>query len=125
MRRIPVVAARVRIPTQSGGGFRFEADRLSRLSVLLIFSPQVSNCGTPASSMIDEELGMPAKQELSMRQLRNLSRLHLDGVSARDWAASGHGAQHDPGQSETGSGSWLDVAVSGRRHRRRSRTPAL
>ena len=27
---------------------------------------------------------MPAKRELSMRQLRNLLRLHHDGVSARE-----------------------------------------
>src|SRR5271154_1649098 len=34
--------------------------------------------------MIDEEIGMPAKRELSMRQLRHLLRLHHDGVSARE-----------------------------------------
>ena len=34
--------------------------------------------------MTDEEMGMPAKRELSMRQLRNLLRLHHDGVSARE-----------------------------------------
>ena len=34
--------------------------------------------------MVDEEIGMPAKRELSMRQLRHLSRLHHDGVSARE-----------------------------------------
>jgi DNA-binding MarR family transcriptional regulator len=49
-----------------------------------MFAPQVGNCGTPASSMIDEEIGMPAKRELSMRQLRHLLRLHHDGVSARE-----------------------------------------
>src|SRR5260370_7573460 len=44
--------------------------------------------------MIDEEIGMPAKRELSMRQLRHLLRLHHDGVSAREvgrrlgWARS-------------------------------------
>src|SRR4029077_6372378 len=34
--------------------------------------------------MIDEEIGMPAKRELSMRQLRHLLRLHHDGASARE-----------------------------------------
>jgi hypothetical protein len=34
--------------------------------------------------MIDEEIGMPARRELSMRQLRHLLRLHHDGVSARE-----------------------------------------
>ena len=33
--------------------------------------------------MIDEEIGMPAKRELSMRP-RHLLRLHHDGVSARE-----------------------------------------
>src|SRR6202451_2858157 len=34
--------------------------------------------------MVDEEIGMPAKRALSMRQLRHLLRLHHDGVSARE-----------------------------------------
>jgi len=34
--------------------------------------------------MFDEENGMPAKRELTMRQLRYLLRLHHDGVSARE-----------------------------------------
>ena len=34
--------------------------------------------------MVDEEMGMPAKRELSMRQLRRLLRLHHGGVSARE-----------------------------------------
>jgi transposase len=34
--------------------------------------------------MVDEEIGMPAKRELSMRQLRHLLRLHHDGLSARE-----------------------------------------
>jgi hypothetical protein len=34
--------------------------------------------------MSDEETGMPAKRELSMRQLRHLLRLHHEGVSARE-----------------------------------------
>src|SRR5208282_2698058 len=38
----------------------------------------------PGPSMVDEEIGMPAKRELSMRQLRYLLRLHHDGVSARE-----------------------------------------
>jgi hypothetical protein len=38
----------------------------------------------PGPSMVDEEIGIPAKQELSMLQLRHLLRLHYDGVSARE-----------------------------------------
>jgi transposase len=34
--------------------------------------------------MVDEEMGMPAKRELSMQQQRHLLRLHHDGVSARE-----------------------------------------
>jgi IS30 family transposase len=34
--------------------------------------------------MVDEEIGMPARRELSMRQLRHLLRLHHGGVSARE-----------------------------------------
>src|ERR1700690_1350963 len=34
--------------------------------------------------MIDEEMGMPAKRELSMRQLRHLLRLHHGGVRRRE-----------------------------------------
>jgi hypothetical protein len=34
--------------------------------------------------MVDEEIGMPAKREVSMRQLRHLLRLHHGGVSARE-----------------------------------------
>ena len=34
--------------------------------------------------MVDEEMGMPAKRELSMRQMRHLLRLHHGGVSARE-----------------------------------------
>src|SRR6202142_1323145 len=34
--------------------------------------------------MVDEKMGMPAKRELSMRQLRHLLRLHHGGVSARE-----------------------------------------
>ncbi|HEY1781431.1 MAG TPA: hypothetical protein VGG79_13555, partial [Roseiarcus sp.] len=51
---------------------------------LIVCSPRFSNCGTPDPSMVDEEIGMPAKRELSMRQLRHLLRLHHDGVSARE-----------------------------------------
>src|SRR5271154_2258726 len=47
-------------------------------------SPRISNRGTARPSMVDEEMGMPAKRELSMRQLRHLLRLHHGGVSARE-----------------------------------------
>jgi hypothetical protein len=32
---------------------------------------------------------MPAKRDLTMRQLRHMLRLRHDGVSARDWADAG------------------------------------
>ena len=64
--------------------------------------------------MVDEEMGMPAKRELSMRQLRTLLRLHHGGVSARE-ATSGRGAVDDPGQSDTGGGGRVDVATGGGR----------
>jgi len=49
-----------------------------------------------------------------MRQLANLLRLHHDGVSAREIGqTSGRGAQHDPGQSETGFGGWFKSAIAG------------
>ena len=38
----------------------------------------------PARRKVDEETGMPAKRELSMRQLRTLLRLRHDGMSARE-----------------------------------------
>src|SRR4029077_20141287 len=54
----------------------------SRLST---FAPRGSSTAAlPGPSMVDEEIGMPAKRELSMRQLRHLLRLHHDGVSARE-----------------------------------------
>jgi hypothetical protein len=36
------------------------------------------------SSIKDEESGMSARRELTMRQLRQMLRLHHDGVSARE-----------------------------------------
>jgi len=64
---------------------------------------------------------MPAKRELSMRQVRHLLRFHHDGGErTRDRATAGRGAQHDPGQSETGCGGWVEMAIGGRRLRGRS-----
>jgi hypothetical protein len=55
--------------------------------------------------MIDEEMVMPAKRELSMRQLRHLLRLRHGGVSTREIGRlSGRRALGDPGISETGGG---------------------
>ena len=70
---------------------------------------------------------MPAKRELSMRQLRHLLRLHHDGVNTREIGRRlGGGAKHDPGQSETGGGGGrAQMAAGGRRHRGGSGTPAL
>src|SRR4029077_6019584 len=54
----------------------------SRLST---FAPRGSSTAAlPGPSMVDEEIGMPGKREVSMRQLRHLLRLHHDGVSARE-----------------------------------------
>ena len=48
---------------------------------------------------------MPAKRELTMRQIRQMLRLARDGVSAREIGRTARrGAQHDPGQSEAGRG---------------------
>ena len=68
---------------------------------------------------------MPAKRELSMRQLRHLLRLHHDGVSAREIGRRLAGAFDDPGQSETGGGGRAHMAAGRRRHRRGSGNPAV
>jgi DNA-binding NarL/FixJ family response regulator len=44
---------------------------------------RVSDSGLQASS-ISEEVLMPARRELTIRQLRQMLRLHHDGVSARE-----------------------------------------
>jgi hypothetical protein len=77
----------MRILTQSGRGFRFDVGRRSAaipatipkcarppepVTALGICFPRFSNCGAPDPSMIDEEIGMPTKRELSVRQLRHL-----------------------------------------------------
>ena len=45
---------------------------------------RVSNSGNQPVLDHHEEAGMPAKRELTMRQLRYMLRLHHDGVSARE-----------------------------------------
>jgi transposase len=45
---------------------------------------RVSDSGIPGFLDHHEEAGMPAKRELTMRQLRYMLRLHHDGVSARE-----------------------------------------
>jgi hypothetical protein len=52
---------------------------------------------------------MPARRELTMRQLRQMLRLHHDGVSAREIGRT----QHDPGQSRAGAGGRDQLAVAG------------
>src|SRR3954463_13293858 len=54
------------------------------VTALGVRSPRISNRGNAHQSMIDEEIGMPAKRELSMRQVRTLLRLSHDGGSARE-----------------------------------------
>src|SRR3974377_1277157 len=44
---------------------------------------RVSDSGTQPPSINTRRAGMPAKRELTMRQLRYMLRLHHDGVSAR------------------------------------------
>jgi hypothetical protein len=54
--------------------------------------------------MVDEEIGMPAKRELSMRQLRHLFAASPRwGERPRDPATFWRGALDDPGQSQTGA----------------------
>jgi hypothetical protein len=49
---------------------------------LAAFFLRVSDSGIRPPSIIGEEDLMPAKRELTMRQLRQMLRLHHDGVSA-------------------------------------------
>jgi hypothetical protein len=91
------------------------------VTALGICFPRFSNCGTPDSSMIDEEIGMPAKRELSVRRLRHLLLASpRSSERVRDRATTWRGALHDPGQSETGGGGRVGMAPGGRRHGRRS-----
>jgi len=46
--------------------------------------------------MVDEEMGMPAMRELSMRQLRHLLRLHHGGVSGHEMARTNEMAIYYP-----------------------------
>jgi transposase len=46
--------------------------------------PAGQQLGHQVSSTINEGNGMPAKRELTMRQIRQMLRLHRDGVSARE-----------------------------------------
>ena len=62
---------------------------------------------------------MPAKRELSMRQLRHFWRASPRwGERARDRATSWRGALDDPGQSEAGGGGRAGMAAGRRRHRK-------
>jgi hypothetical protein len=51
---------------------------------LAAFFLRVSDSGIRPPSIIGEEDLMPARRELTMRQLRQMLRLHYDGVSARE-----------------------------------------
>jgi hypothetical protein len=81
----------LRIPKQAGGGFRFHPGHHSELmpATRAAFCRLFVCCGRSVTlafrlAEIDEENGMPAKRELTMRQLRQMLRLVHDGVSARE-----------------------------------------
>jgi hypothetical protein len=62
---------------------------------------------------------MPAKGELTMRQLRYMLRLHHDGVSAREIGRMlGGSARHDPGQSAPRACDRNCLACTGRADQR-------
>jgi hypothetical protein len=73
----------LRIPILSGRVYRLEAGHHSDLKpaalwrVLAGVFVRVSDSGLQASS-ISEEVLMPARRELTMRQLRQMLRLHHD-----------------------------------------------
>src|ERR1700751_2284809 len=87
--------------------------------------------------MVDEEMGMPAKRELSMRQLRHLLRLHHGGVSAREIGRRlgvarstiqdnlKRAAAAGVAGAAAGGGGGVGVAAGGGRQRRRPGTFAV
>jgi hypothetical protein len=63
---------------------RFEAGHRSDLNpATLAAFPRVSNCGI-CHLLVLKEIAMPAQRKLTMRRLRQLLRLHHEGVSARE-----------------------------------------
>ena len=70
----------VQIPTEAGREFRTEAGHPAGGSALPL---RVSNSGITTFLISDREERMPAKRELTMRQIRQMLRLHHDRVSAR------------------------------------------
>ena len=65
---------------------------------------------------------MPARRELTMRQLRQMLRLAHEGVSARDDRANARRrAKHRPGQPQARRSRRPGLAARRRDHRRRSR----
>jgi site-specific recombinase XerC len=50
----------------------------------LVRFPAGQQLGHQVSSTINEGNRMPAKRELTMRQVRQMLRLHRDGVNARE-----------------------------------------
>ena len=69
---------------------------------------------------------MPAKRELTMRQMRQMLRLApRRGERPRDRAHAGGGAQHGPGQPQAGRSRRAGVAAAGRADRRRARAAAV
>ncbi len=69
------------IPTRSRPTFRFDVGH-SVAGIGYGASPRVSNRGIPV--LDHEEDGMPARRELTMRQIKQMLRLAHDGVSARE-----------------------------------------
>src|ERR1039458_10308927 len=115
----------MRIPTQSGRGFRFEAGHLgrSRPHRLLPAVQQLRH-----SCFVDDRRGDWDAGEAGTEHATIATSIATSprwGERPRDRAASGRGAQHDPGQSETGGGGRAEMAVGRRRQRGASGTPAL
>ena len=76
--------------------------------------------------MVDEETGMPAKRELSMRQLRHLLRLHHGGVSAREIGRRlGVARSTVQDNLKRAAAAGLAWPLAGRRHRRGAGNPAV
>jgi len=69
-------------------GFRFEAGHRSEMNPAALWRLAAFFCGSATQVFrpfsISEEGLMPARRELTMRQLRQMLRLHHDGVSARE-----------------------------------------
>src|SRR6202008_4062868 len=96
------------------------------VTALHVCSPRFGNRGTPGPSMLDEEIGMPAKRGIEHATIATLIAASPRCCEhARDRATSWRGALDDPGQSETGGGGRVGMAAGRRRDRRGSGNSAV